>query len=99
MVIGRYRLRQIIGRGGSSVVYRAINDDRRDLPSVVAVKVADRRAVPRNRTSAVSSTSSPGSRPPSTIPACCPFSIPASTSAGPYPGDAAISTARIWPGS
>ena len=36
------------------------------------------------RTSAVSSTSSPGSRPPSTIPACCPFSIPANTWAGPY---------------
>ena len=41
MVIGRYRLRQVIGRGGSSVVYRAINDDRPNLPSVVAIKVAD----------------------------------------------------------
>jgi serine/threonine protein kinase len=41
VVIGRYRLRQVIGRGGSSAVYRAINDDRPDLPSVVAIKVAD----------------------------------------------------------
>lgn len=41
MVIGRYRLRQVIGRGGSSVVYRARNDDRPDLPTVVAIKVAD----------------------------------------------------------
>jgi serine/threonine protein kinase len=40
VVIGRYRLRQIIGRGGSSVVYRAINDHAAALPHVVAVKVA-----------------------------------------------------------
>src|SRR6478736_1375920 len=45
VVIGRYRLRQIIGRGGSSVVYRAINDHQASLPPVVAVKVAlDERA-------------------------------------------------------
>ncbi len=40
VVIGGYRLRQIIGRGGSSVVYRAINDHAAALPRVVAVKVA-----------------------------------------------------------
>lgn len=40
VVIGRYRLRQVIGRGGSSVVYRAINDHRAALPRIVAVKVA-----------------------------------------------------------
>jgi serine/threonine protein kinase len=39
-VIGRYRLRQVIGRGGSSVVYRAINEHLVALPRVVAVKVA-----------------------------------------------------------
>ena len=38
--IGRYRLCEAIGRGGSSVVYRAINDHRATLPRVVAVKVA-----------------------------------------------------------
>ena len=38
--IGRYRLCEPIGRGGSSVVYRAINDHRATLPRVVAVKVA-----------------------------------------------------------
>jgi serine/threonine-protein kinase len=38
--IGRYRLCEAIGRGGSSVVYRAINDHRANLPRVVAVKVA-----------------------------------------------------------
>jgi len=38
--IGRYRLCEAIGRGGSSVVYRAINDHRASLPRVVAVKVA-----------------------------------------------------------
>jgi serine/threonine protein kinase len=43
--IGRYRLREVIGRGGSSVVYRAINDHAEALPRVVAVKVAlDERA-------------------------------------------------------
>ena len=41
MVIGRYRLRRVIGRGGSSVVYGAINDHRAALPAVVAVKVAN----------------------------------------------------------
>ena len=46
VVIGRYRLRQIIGRGGSSIVYRAINDHAAALPRIVAVKVAlDERAV------------------------------------------------------
>jgi serine/threonine protein kinase len=40
VVIGRYRLRQVIGRGGSSVVYRAINEHSATLPPVVAVKVA-----------------------------------------------------------
>lgn len=39
VVIGRYRLRQVIGRGGSSVVYRAI-DDCVAYPAVVAIKVA-----------------------------------------------------------
>jgi len=38
--IGRYRLCEVIGRGGSSVVYRALNDHRAALPRVVAVKVA-----------------------------------------------------------
>ncbi len=38
--IGRYRLCEAIGRGGSSVVYRAINEHRATLPRVVAVKVA-----------------------------------------------------------
>jgi serine/threonine protein kinase len=38
--IGRYRLCEVIGRGGSSVVYRAINDHQVSLPQVVAVKVA-----------------------------------------------------------
>lgn len=40
--IGRYRLREIIGRGGSSVVYRAECAGVGDagLPSVVAVKLA-----------------------------------------------------------
>jgi len=38
--IGRYRLCEVIGRGGSSVVYRALNDHRVTLPRVVAVKVA-----------------------------------------------------------
>jgi len=41
VVIGRYRLRQVIGRGGTSVVYRALNDECAELPPVVAVKVAD----------------------------------------------------------
>jgi len=40
MSIGRYRLRRVIGRGGSSVVYRAINDHCDTLPPVVAVKIA-----------------------------------------------------------
>jgi len=40
VTIGRYRLREVLGRGGSSVVYRAINDHRATLPPVVAVKVA-----------------------------------------------------------
>ncbi len=42
--IGRYRLGQIIGRGGSSVVYRAEPDDEGQVgasrPAAVAVKVA-----------------------------------------------------------
>lgn len=41
VVIGRYRLRQVIGRGGSSVVYRAINDHYRSLPHAVAIKIAN----------------------------------------------------------
>jgi len=39
--IGRYRLRQLIGRGGSSVVYRALNSDSAVLPAVVALKIAN----------------------------------------------------------
>jgi serine/threonine-protein kinase len=39
-LISGYRLREIIGRGGSSVVYRAMNDYFRSLPPVVALKVA-----------------------------------------------------------
>ncbi len=39
-MIAGYRLREIIGRGGSSVVYRALNDSFRSLPPVVALKVA-----------------------------------------------------------
>jgi len=39
-VIAGYRLREIIGRGGSSVVYRALNDCFPSLPPVVALKVA-----------------------------------------------------------
>ena len=39
-LISGYRLREIIGRGGSSVVYRAMNDCFRSLPPVVALKVA-----------------------------------------------------------
>jgi len=39
-VIAGYRLREIIGRGGSSVVYRALNDCFSALPPVVALKVA-----------------------------------------------------------
>jgi len=38
--IGRYRLRQIIGRGGSSVVYRALNNESNVVPAVVALKIA-----------------------------------------------------------
>jgi len=38
--IGPYRLQQVIGRGGSGVVYRAGNDHFPQLPPVVAVKVA-----------------------------------------------------------
>ena len=40
VTIGSYRLREVIGRGGSSVVYRAINDHLAALPRVVAVKIA-----------------------------------------------------------
>ena len=40
MRIGRYRLRQIIGRGGSSVVYRALNSESAVVPTVVALKIA-----------------------------------------------------------
>jgi serine/threonine protein kinase len=39
-VIAGYRLREIIGRGGSSLVYRALNDCFPSLPRVVALKVA-----------------------------------------------------------
>ncbi len=39
-VIAGYRLREIIGRGGSSLVYRAMNDCFPSLPRVVALKVA-----------------------------------------------------------
>ena len=39
-LIGRYRLQQVIGRGGSGVVYRAGHDRFPQLPPVVAVKVA-----------------------------------------------------------
>ena len=39
-VIAGYRLREIIGRGGSSLVYRELNDCFPSLPPVVAVKVA-----------------------------------------------------------
>jgi serine/threonine-protein kinase len=39
-VIAGYRLREIIGRGGSSVVYKALNDCFPSLPPVVALKVA-----------------------------------------------------------